>query len=152
MRSRRFLLVLLALTACTSYRPAPLNVAVTTEPRGADARVTCPNERVREGVTPVRFRIPHYSLPCTLVLSKSGFEEKRMKLTFDLIDQNRIGHEPPRPAPPPPTFQPGATPFSLLGHFITRWLDNLGEKAVERTSTMLVPDAKLHVELEPEVP
>jgi hypothetical protein len=150
MKRKWILACVLGATACAGYRPAPLSIAVTTDPSGARAQLICPNERPRSGVTPVTFRIPQYAVSCELLLSKPGFQDERRELTSDELDRNRVGHAPASPPPPPLTFQPGATPLTLLSALFTRWLDNVGTSVAERTSTMLVPDVRLHVELSPD--
>lgn len=143
-------LLTLALTAfaCSGYRPAPLSVAITSDPEGANARLVCPNQPWRQGVTPVTFRVPQYAIPCTLSLSKEGFAEQQLELNSDVLRENAIVRSMAAPAPKPLTLEPTATPLSLLGAAIVRWLDNLGSTAMERVATAAVPDAQVHVILD----
>jgi hypothetical protein len=145
----KLFLMCFALSGCASYRPAPLSVRVTSTPSGAEAQLHCPNLPVRQGSTPVTFRVPRYATPCALVLSKEGFKDKQVRLTLDELEKNGAGRVPAEPRPGPIQFTENATPFSVLGALIVRSLDNLRASASERLSTAIMPDAQISVILEP---
>src|SRR5688572_18534561 len=78
-------LFLAGLAGCASYRPAPLSVSVTSVPTRADVQLRCPNVDVQRGVTPARFRVPQYATPCALTVSRDGYRDKRLDLTWDML-------------------------------------------------------------------
>jgi hypothetical protein len=152
-RMQRSLLVLcvIAAGACRTYRPAPLAVRITSAPSGATAVLSCPTTpdvEPQTAKTPETFRIPMWASPCSVVVSKEGWVTREQTLQRDQLRARldvRANTVEPRP-----TLQPGATPWSVLGLFIVRWLNNVGDTVSERVSTSITPDVTVHIVLEPE--
>lgn len=144
------LAVATVLTGCASSKPVPLSVRVTSVPADADVQLHCPQVEVQQGVTPAKFRIPPYATPCALTVSKSGYRDRRLDVTLDMLQPR--GGLPPAPPPERIHFTEDATPFSLLGALIVRSLDNLGESVAQRVASAAIPDARIEVVLEPTLP
>lgn len=144
------LLCVVGLAGCASYRPAPLNVSVTSVPTRAAVELRCPNVEVQRGTTPARFRVPQYATPCALSVSREGYRDRQLDLTLDMLQTTHAIS--PAPPPKPIHFTEEATPFSLLGALIVRGLENLGASIAERAVTAVVPDARVEVVLEPTSP
>jgi len=141
------LVCLTILAGCASYRPAPLSLRVISVPGEARAELRCPNVDVQNGTTPVKFRVPQYATPCQLTFSRDGYRDKRVDVTWDMLQQNPQPYV--APAPERIHFTEEATPFSLLGALIRRSVENLGARVAERVASTAIPDATIEVVLEP---